>query len=122
MHCRNKYIPACRHGAWPIPAETTFPMSTSEICNAPSSIPVRDNAPWIATEPSSVAFLEESDPRNFAIGVLAKLTMTPLLIMIDPGLELKKIFEGFVFLFFFLSLHYRVTVDKYYLIQWVNTM
>ena len=32
----------------------------------------------MAIEPSSVAFFEEKDPRNLAIGVRAKLTMTDL--------------------------------------------
>ena len=60
----------------PIPAETTFPMNASTTSRF--SICVRATAPLIATAPSAGAGTDARDPRNFAMGVLAKLTITDL--------------------------------------------
>lgn len=64
---------ACLAGAWPTPAERTFPKMTSSIYCGLSLIESR--APLIANPPSSGAEKLESLPENVPIGVLLAATM-----------------------------------------------
>ena len=64
---------ACRAGACPTPACTTFPMSTSST--SPGWIPARLTPSRMTTAPSSGAGIEESPPRNSPIAVRQALTM-----------------------------------------------
>ncbi len=67
------WIAAWRAGAWPTPAWTTFPISTSSIC--PGSIPARRTASRTAIAPSWGAVIDPSPPMNSPIAVRHALTM-----------------------------------------------
>ena len=60
---------ACRAGAWPAPACSTMPISTSSIWAA--STPARRRAPRMATAPSSVAGSFAISPSKLPMGVRA---------------------------------------------------
>ena len=66
---------ACRAGACPEPACSTWPISTSSIWTVAGSRPARSTAARIATPPSVVAGTADSAPANLPIGVRAALTM-----------------------------------------------
>jgi hypothetical protein len=51
---------ACRAGAWPCPAPSTLPISTSSTSSA--ATPARSKAALIATAPSWLAVAPESSP------------------------------------------------------------
>jgi hypothetical protein len=68
---------ACRQGACPIPADTTFPKKASFGTMFCGSNLLK--APWMATLPNCGAVRLESDPRNLPIGVLANATITAAL-------------------------------------------
>src|SRR5258706_5439908 len=65
---------AWRAGAWPWPAGSTQPITTSSICSGFS--PACSTAAWIATEPSCGAVNAAKSPWNAAIGVRATETIT----------------------------------------------
>jgi hypothetical protein len=67
-------IAACRAGAWPAPACSTWPMIT--YSTSPGSRPARSSAALITIEPSSVAGLSASPPPSLPNGVRAVETMT----------------------------------------------
>lgn len=64
---------AYRAGAYPTPAETTFPKITSSTWLG--SKLMEDKAPFIAVDPSSVALIFDNFPKNVAIGVLFPATI-----------------------------------------------
>jgi hypothetical protein len=64
---------ACRQGACPIPADTTFPKMASAIGGFVTSF---DKAPRIAMLPSSDPLRLAKEPENLAIGVRAMLQIT----------------------------------------------
>src|SRR5690554_6287229 len=88
---------ACRAGAWPAPACTTCPMSTSSTLAV--SIPARSTAARTATAPRPGALCEASPPSMRPIGVRAPLRMTAslplasLAICALPGLLVPDSFE-----------------------------
>ena len=63
---------ACRAGAWPAPACSTWPMSTSSIASA--GTPARSTAAAMAMPPKVVAGTSASAPANLPIGVRAAET------------------------------------------------
>ncbi len=65
---------AWRAGAWPRPADTTFPRMTSP--SSAASIPARSMAARIARAPSSVAERGLRPPRKRPMGVRAAETIT----------------------------------------------
>ena len=65
---------AWRAGAWPTPACSTWPMSTSSIC-VPAGTPARSTAALMAMPPSVVAGTSARVPSNLPIGVRAAETM-----------------------------------------------
>lgn len=67
---------ACRAGAWPIFAETTFPMYTSSTCSTGSFEPSFERAPRMAAEPSWGAERDFSVPLKLPTGVRDAETMT----------------------------------------------
>jgi hypothetical protein len=71
---RPAAMAAWRAGAWPMPAEITFPMSTSSML--PPSSPERSTAARMAIPPSSGAGIAERAPWNFPMAVRAALMMT----------------------------------------------
>ena len=60
---------ACRAGAWPAPAWSTWPMIASSMRSG--AIPARSTAARMAMAPRSVAGVVESPPPNLPIGVRA---------------------------------------------------
>ena len=71
---------ACLAGAWPLPACTTFPMSTSSTNSGFRFI--RSKAPFMAIDPNFVAGISDKLPKKLPIGVLAALTITTSLFII----------------------------------------
>ena len=67
-------IAACRAGAWPAPACSTWPMTVYSTSSF--SMPARSSAARIAIEPSSVAEWRASPPPSRANGVRTAETMT----------------------------------------------
>ena len=67
-------IAACRAGAWPAPACSTWPMIT--YSGSSGSRPIRSSAALITIEPSSVASYPASPPPSFPNGVRTAETMT----------------------------------------------
>ena len=63
------FTAACRAGACPPPAETTFPTMTSSM--SPTSTPERSTAARMAMAPRSVAASGLSPPRKRPMGVRA---------------------------------------------------
>ena len=70
---RPAFSAAWRAGAWPTPAWSTWPMSTSSIWSG--ATPARSTAARIAIPPSVVAGTSASEPPNLPIGVRAADTM-----------------------------------------------
>ena len=66
---RPAFNAACRAGAWPAPAWSTWPMIASSIFSG--ATPARSTAARMAVAPRSVAGVVESPPPNLPIGVLA---------------------------------------------------
>src|SRR5581483_3038514 len=79
---------ACRAGAWPTPAWTTLPSSTSST--ASGGTPARASAARTATAPSWGAGTSASAPRKRPIGVRAAPTRYASLIAILPFSRLPK--------------------------------
>ena len=69
------FFTACRAGACPNPAETTFPRYASVTLRSLGRL---SRAPLMAVAPNSVADTDAKEPLNFVIGVLAMDTMTTL--------------------------------------------
>ncbi len=63
---RPARIAAWRAGAWPRPAETTFPRMTSSTCSGAS--PARATASRTTRAPRAGAAKPFRDPRNFPVG------------------------------------------------------
>ncbi len=74
---------ACRAGACPPPAPTTFPMITSST--APGSIPALLTASRTVRAPSSVAGSVERPPRNRPMGVRTPERITGVLALSVMG-------------------------------------
>lgn len=70
---RPPNMAACRAGAWPSPADTTFPMYTSSTSEA--AIPARLTTASIAIPPNWVAESEESVLWKLPMGVRVAATM-----------------------------------------------
>ena len=71
---RPPAIPAWRAGAWPSPADSTQPISSSEA--SPGGTPQAASAARIAIPPSSGAASPRSPPWNAPIGVRRAATTT----------------------------------------------
>ena len=84
---------AWRAGAWPWPAGSTQPMSTS--CTSSGFSFVRSTAARIAAAPSSDAAKLLSSPWNAPIGVRAAATMTIGSGFMDHSFQLLDRFDGF---------------------------
>src|SRR5881397_2269220 len=67
-------IAACRAGAWPAPACSTWPMIT--YCGSCGSTPTRSSAARIATAPSSGASWDARPPPSLPKGVRTAETIT----------------------------------------------
>ena len=67
-------IAAWRPGAWPRPAESTQPITTSST--SPPSMPARDRVSRIAAAPSVTAVSFFNSPWKLPMGVRAAAAMT----------------------------------------------
>ncbi len=80
---------ACRAGAWPVPACTTLPISTSSTISGDNLI--LSNAPLMATEPNFGADIVDKAPIKLPIGVRTAETITTSFIIQICSCEIKKL-------------------------------
>src|SRR5438477_8729297 len=89
MHGTDSGIPApseaCRAGAWPMPAWSTFPMITCST--SAGATPAFSSAPRMAADPSAGAESDDSCPRNVPTGVRAAERMTMFFILFDSNAD-----------------------------------
>ena len=88
---KERDIAACRAGAWPSPATTTFPMMTSATLAGSTSD--RSRAARITTPPSSGAVREDRPPRKRPIGVRPPPRITGVLASSPMGTRLLVVFR-----------------------------